>query len=504
MDQPVGTLRLVVGSDDKLRVTEQPPGMRVADQTLRLDEHGELHRATIEQLVEMARLNRFESTEEYRILGWNLYDALFGNAIGEALHRMLQDRTVTHLRVVLEFEKGQHQLASWPWEYLYCPEDLATRGAGYFLSQRTKLVLIRNLPSVTDVRVTVEEPPVRMLFVASRPAGTTLSYESVLETLRDLEEGSDRVSLEVIEPMMTDPDDGTEVPAATYDAFIVAAERFKPHVIHIVAHGQRVDGMSRIAFMRPDRGAHWVSEGDMANDLGDLPDLRFVVLEACESAQAGFATLRQHHVAISGVAMTLAHIGVPAVVGMQYEINQGAANVFARELYKELSRSEPVDVAVMKARRRLDRAERNGESSAGGEGRMRPGFGLPVLYLSDTAALFPPVEPEEPPQAPAVPAGPPGPSLPFGGRTPTQVKGQQVPPPITECARCSTPCNQFDSFCAECENYLKCPRCGWPVLQPRAKCGHCRESLQVEDVPLDPPRARRGQLPAVGRAGEFG
>src|SRR3954469_24263813 len=106
MDQSIDTLRLKVGSDDTIRVVEQPRGMGVADEKMRLEEHGALHRATIEQLVEMARLNRLEDAEEYQILGWNLYDVLFGNPIGDAIHKMVQDRKVKHLRVVLEFEEG--------------------------------------------------------------------------------------------------------------------------------------------------------------------------------------------------------------------------------------------------------------------------------------------------------------------------------------------------------------------------------------------------------------
>ena len=500
-DEGVGTLRLIVGSDGRIRVSERPPGVTVNDDRVRLDDDDPLRRATIEQLVQMARENRLNDEAEYQLLGWNLYDVLLGNQIGEALHRTMQDPNLKLLRVVLEFEDRQQQLASWPWEYLYCPEKLGKTGTGYFLSQRAKLVLIRNLPG-PQTQVTVEQPPVRVLFVASRPAGMSLSYESVLETLKDLDSKHDTIHLEVIEPTKLDPDEDLEVSAATYRSVIAAAEVFEPHVIHIVAHGHREGDSSEIAFMATNGAPDWVDEEDLARDLMDLSFLRFVFLEACESAQAGYNTLREHHAAISGVAMRLAHAGIPAVVGMQYEVRQGAANVFARQLYTQLIECKPVDVAVMEARRRLDREERDAARITGGaRRRLRPGFGLPVLYLTDTGALFPPDAVDL--AAVETSSGPAGTRLPFP-RPPADVKHADVPPPPENCARCGRALDPYDRYCAGCDNYLKCPKCGFPVREPRARCGNCLQSLQVDGVPLDPPTARRGQLPAAGEAGSFG
>jgi hypothetical protein len=504
----IGVLRLSVGSDGMIRIRERPQGFTAPDQRIRFDPQNDaLAAETIETLIDMARRNRLTDHEEYKLLGAHLYSVLLDNRIGEDLTRVMLDAHIKLVRVVLEFEDQQYMLASWPWEYLFCPPRLGIGGSGYFLSRQTRLVLIRNLPSEFPPHLTVEAPPVKVLFVASQPNGMALSYQSVLETLRDLSEndddggqdGAQAMELRVIEPTTVDPDSGLPLAAATYRKMIDTAASFEPHMIHIVAHGHRIRGRGEVAFMAAGREVDWVSEDNIASDLSRmaLPSLRFVFLEACESALPGSDSLRGHHAAVSGVAMRLAHAGIPAVVGMQYQIEQGSANLFTREFYKALLDRETVDVAVLRGRRELKWAdlERPRENGDGQQAVTRPGFGLPVLYLQEQGALFPPRA-----QRPDLHAEPLGPSAPAFAAA----RQADDPSPPTACPRCDDPCDKSDKFCDRCENYLKCPRCRWPVIRARSKCANCMMPLEIAGVPLNPPRGVRAAPPAAGEDASWG
>lgn len=499
-DSATRTIRLIVSGDGNLRVREKPEGLTMTLTPVPLDLARGLQEDTIRLLVDMARCNRLDSDHEYQLLGSHLYAVLFGNDIGRALHEALADMSIKRMRVVLEFEEDQHELAAWPWEYLYCPLKLGATGSGYFLHQLTRLVLIRNLPLDSSQGVTVEAPPVRVLFLASEPRNMHLSYESVLERVEDLADATDgEMELRVIRPTARDADSDSniELAAATYRNFVNTVETWEPHMIHIVAHGRRVGESSEIAFMDANRDAKWISEEELASDLSSVQIRapRFVMLEACESALPGYDTLRNHHAAVSGVAMRLAHAGIPAVVGMQYEIEQGDANAFTNEFYTALIDRETVDMAVLRGRRALldaerDRPHEDGEGN--GRSKRRPGFGLPVLYLSNTGALFPP------PGSETANLGD------VGGTGAARLLQTAEPdaPMLERCPRCAHPCDWRDKYCDRCHNYLKCPRCQYPVAKARESCGQCESPLEREGVDLNPRQGIR-RVPPAAQAGKF-
>ena len=84
----------------------------------------------------------------------------------------------------------------------------------------------------------------------------------------------------------------------------------------------------------------------------------------------------------AGVATTLVHLGVPAVVAMQFEISDEAAILFAEELYTNLiGRQDPLDSAIGEARKAIyaevDLAD--GADAAAGDGLRHGGHHLLVL-----------------------------------------------------------------------------------------------------------------------------
>lgn len=111
------------------------------------------------------------------------------------------------------------------------------------------------------------------------------------------------------------------------------------------------------------------------------------MLNSCEGTRSS------HVDPFSGAAASLVHHGVPAVIGMQFEITDAAAIAFANRLYASLARNFPVDAALAQARRSIFAAGNDIE------------FGTPVLFLrGKDAHLFDLVD--LPPLASATVAGP--------------------------------------------------------------------------------------------------
>lgn len=124
--------------------------------------------------------------------------------------------------------------------------------------------------------------------------------------------------------------------------------------------------------------------------LQDERSLRLAVLNSCEGARSS------HVDPFSGAAASLVHYGVPAVIGMQFEITDEAAIAFAGRLYDALARNFPVDAALAQARRSIFAAGNDIE------------FGTPVLFLRGRDARLFDVVNDVPAPAP-LPAEPEGP-----------------------------------------------------------------------------------------------
>ena len=137
-----------------------------------------------------------------------------------------------------------------------------------------------------------------------------------------------------------------------------------------------------------DGGAHEVTGEELGSLLYDERSLRLAVLNSCEGARTS------HVDPFSGVASSLLECGIPAVVGMQFEITDDAAIRFSERLYTALAQGFPVDAALAQARK--------GIFAAGHEVE----FGTPVLYLRgadarlfDVDPALPAPEPSRPPAA---------------------------------------------------------------------------------------------------------
>jgi hypothetical protein len=443
-----------------------------------------LQERTIQTLTMMLRENRLNKPEELRVLGSNLSAVLFHraadgsmNAVGLGLERALDAMKPLrdhHLRVELVFESGTENLASWPWEYLYCGPNLGSND-GRFLADISKLVLTRNLVlSRTPVKLLLDEAetPLRVLFVASSPDPARLvpvQYEAVLEELKDLaaseeqsaapgERGRLSIQSVIYDASLYKPDQPD-----MRTQFLAMLDDVRPHVIHFVGHGRFEAGKGQLAFMDTQKQPDWVTDEELATWLMDdnYPELRLVFLQACESAMAD---PDGPYRAISGVTNHLACRNIPAVVGMQFEIKSMVASRFARTFYSQLLTGSSLELAVQDSRQAIRR-----DFKGWAESRA---FGLPVFYLRGEGGLLAPRREKPASAGNSVPVGPPAPVALALVASPEAIAVDNGIEPLTACASCAAALVAGMRFCSSCGHEL-CLRCG-ALRLPEAKfCSRC-------------------------------
>ncbi len=131
------------------------------------------------------------------------------------------------------------------------------------------------------------------------------------------------------------------------------------HVLHFVGHG--MDGA--LVLETPGGEPLWVDDERLGTFFSH-PDLRLVVLNACQGARSG------RFDPSAGVAQTLVRRGVPAVIAMQCDVSDDVAVGFARHFYHALAEGLPVEGAMSRARLAI---------FASFEG---PVWAIPVLYMN--------------------------------------------------------------------------------------------------------------------------
>jgi hypothetical protein len=253
-----------------------------------------------------------------------------------------------------------------------------------------------------------------------------------------------------METFKTLQNDGIEVGEilenCTVDELKGAIKRRKPHVLHFIGHGEE----GRIALMKsPEemeedfelhedrREARWCDTETVKTFFADHRP-RLVFLHACKTA-AGYAeSLR----AFTSTARELVYSEIPAVIGMQFEIeSQDAAN-FADVFYREIAAGEDLDTAVAAGRRRLGEDPRRG---AWADRR----FGTPLVYLQTYKPVVlsppPPKDTDGGDEPVMVPC-------PWGCRT-------WVTPSFRECPTCNKPLTKCPNGHAVAARPGRCPIC---------------------------------------------
>jgi CHAT domain len=311
---------------------------------------------------------RSSRMEEARDFGDRLRAALLNDDVREVYLRARGAADSQHrgLRVTL-YLTGVPELMEIPWEFLYDRPS--------FLSQSIFTPVVRSLDLKGARPPRTVTLPLRVLGVVSSPAGfPRLDIDDEQQKLERALDGLRSRGMVQVNWLSR----GT---LAELDRAISAPD--EEHVLHYIGHGaydeRTEDGA--VVLEGTDRGPHEVTGAELCSVLQDERSLRLAVLNSCEGARTS------HVDPFSGVASSLVECGIPAVIGMQFEITDDAAITFSERLYTGLAQGYPVDAALAQARKAI---------FAGGH---EIEFGTPVLYLRGANARLFDVE-APPPTAP--------------------------------------------------------------------------------------------------------
>jgi len=201
-------------------------------------------------------------------------------------------------------------------------------------------------------------PPLRILVVISAPDDQkpldTEEEIGVIQTALDDTVRTGRVRVEYLDD-------------ATLPSIGDALRLFNPHVLHYTGHGTYDEEKERsfLALEEDDGRTRRAGIDDLRPHLKNAPDLRLVVLSACQTAQTSDTD------AFSGVATGMLDAGIPAVLAMQTSILDQSGIQLAQAFYAALARGETPVQAIQDVRLALWQFK---------EG---PGYdwGVPALYL---------------------------------------------------------------------------------------------------------------------------
>jgi hypothetical protein len=149
----------------------------------------------------------------------------------------------------------------------------------------------------------------------------------------------------------------TEVESPTLAGLREAFRRQEIHVLHFMGHGGFAGSVGVLYFETHDGTADPVCGEDLIQKLVDFPALRLVVLNACESARAGYRE-EDEGGPFAGVAQALSLAGVPVVVAMRLPVSDNASIAFSQTFYNRLATKDPVDVAVTEGRQEMHSVDR--------------------------------------------------------------------------------------------------------------------------------------------------
>lgn len=312
--------------------------------------------------ADLDRLKGTDGDEEYyRDLGERLFQVLFVGDVAKAFDQEIKLQRAMGGGVCVRLRFDDAQARALPWEFMFRPDW------GAFLGASIESPLVRYLDVPRPIREFQVALPLRMLVLAPQSAkvsragalDSSREIDGLRETMRDLD---DLVQLTVLD---------TDVRFDRVSEVLIT-ERF--HIVHFIGHGSFIDDVARLRLDRAGGGEEPVDERRWSGMFANQPSVKLVFLNACESAAV--STLQ----AVHGLAPRLIEIGVPAVVAMQYEVQDEAAIEFSKQFYCSLFKG--VD------RGRVDVAMSHARSKLVGDYRDQREIGAPVLYLRAPAGLL--------------------------------------------------------------------------------------------------------------------
>ena len=265
--------------------------------------------------------------------GGRLFSSLFDGDVKELFRSSFADARTENrgLRITLSLT-GAPELSQIPWEYLYDHPS--------FMSISTWTPIVRYLDLPKAKRPLQIALPLRIIGVVSAPSDA-----------EPIDVASEKAKLgQALAPLIQSGAvaiDWLETP--TLRALQRQLRQADYHVLHYIGHGgYDHDADDGVVLFEDDSGrSRRITGVQLGTILQDEVSLRLAVLNACEGGRSSVED------PFSGVATSLIEREIPAVIGMQFEITDRSAIVFASEFYAALADGYPVDSAMAEARKAI-------------------------------------------------------------------------------------------------------------------------------------------------------
>ena len=356
-----------------------------------------------EMFYKLINFIRFENNmfkkEDYIFLGEVLGKIIFS---GEWAIRMLEHifrnlDKLERLRIYLEFHPDS-KMAMLPWEYVqvWPPgkfKALSEKSIYLSANENSRFHLIRRLSK--DVDPPPASPMINVVLVICNGRNpdediTALDQTQIERVFEDLQKNN---AATFNYKILDNPaDDGfvTSLITAIMD-FPREGNTIPPFIIHYFGHSKVKDNHGYLVFKTKTLDATWIKDEDFAgyidrtfiqlkcnegnaNENELIVDVPSVVLfQSCQSGRVGdFASGK-------GVAIAACRKKIPAVIGMQNEIDPTSSSEFCRVFYESLLKGKDIAEAVTNGRFFLG-CKYKIKTSSDVFGRNE--FGSPVLFIN--------------------------------------------------------------------------------------------------------------------------
>ncbi len=308
---------------------------------------------------------------------WLLPDGTIRDLFKEA-HKHAGNEGGVRIRLII----GDHALKQLPWEFVYVNRmDSADSMRGFLaLDPRVSIVRHEPLPHPHPHTTASDPTELRMIVAAASPSDQpTLDLEREVSVITDALKDFDVEGIRIkTDPVLRD--------AMAPDIAAALSGAGSTQIFHFAGHGisetktdpftrgaEKTEGFLFFIGDKTTRKAQKVPADDLAKYLQQA-GVWLVTMGAC------FSGARSERNPWDDVAGSLVARDIPAVVAMQYEVNDEQAVTFHQAFYRALAGGLSLDEAVT-----LGRLSMYEETSAELDQVVNVEWGVPVLYsrLSD-------------------------------------------------------------------------------------------------------------------------
>jgi hypothetical protein len=333
--------------------------------------------------------------EDFELLGEMLAKILFGKVSNEQEFRNSIMREVEDTieisnpgsnkicRIFLEFDE-KSDVAMLPWEYtLYKTRSIRDTKTFYLSANlKSRFQLIRRVNNKPCIYPNAEKLLIIVMGnYGGNPEATPsidsrIGEEKLIKSMFDClkKQFPDSLEIKYLEP--TSLDNIVTRVSDIYNEWESKYGQPPCYVLHYVGHAMLDEQIGKLVINKESTDKpDWVKDEDFASLFDELklkkqPSL--VCFQACDSAKIGNIAGN-----LRGVAYAFTKINIPAVIGMQNEINTLFSNAFFEKFYASILNAKDVAEAVTTGRDYLGREYQKGKPVY-----TNNSFGSPVLFIT--------------------------------------------------------------------------------------------------------------------------